>query len=240
MSVVLLTSNQPRHEAFINFFCKNLNVAAVIKEKKNPFKDSKLKRETDFFLKFRKESNIKTFEFEKGEINSSEAIQIIKNEKPEYCLVFGTSLLKKPILEIEGVKYLNIHTGLTQYYRGVDSCFWSVYNREPEKIGVTIHKVELGIDNGNIYKQKQTDIVFGDSLDDIFFKTCEAGFYLMLDAVKSKNISPIQNKSLGDLYLIKDKKLENIEHVKNMFQEVMSDYFKNKLERDEKITLIGE
>lgn len=70
------------------------------------------------------------------------------------AVVYGTSILPKPVIEALPALTLNLHTGLTQHYRGVNSTFWALADGEPGRIGVTIHRVSAGIDTGRILAQK--------------------------------------------------------------------------------------
>ena len=46
---------------------------------------------------------------------------------------------------------LNIHKGLTQYYRGLDSEYWPIFFNEFDKLGTTIHKIDNNLDTGDIF-----------------------------------------------------------------------------------------
>ncbi|MEM4725030.1 MAG: formyltransferase family protein, partial [Candidatus Hadarchaeum sp.] len=45
---------------------------------------------------------------------------------------------------------VNLHGGLSPEYRGADCTFWALYNREPEKVGCTLHWIDAGIDTGRL------------------------------------------------------------------------------------------
>lgn len=68
--------------------------------------------------------------------------------------VYGTSILPTELLREVPGEVVNLHTGLTQYYRGVNSTFWALADGRPERIGVTVHRVSEGIDTGAVLAQQ--------------------------------------------------------------------------------------
>lgn len=67
-------------------------------------------------------------------------------------VVFGTSKIKPYIID-KFDTLLNIHRGISQCYRGLDSDLWAIYCEDFEQIGATIHLVEPTLDTGAIVKQ---------------------------------------------------------------------------------------
>ena len=70
--------------------------------------------------------------------------------RPDVVLVFGTGILREPLLSAFDGRIINIHLGLSPYYRGAGTNFWPLVNREPEYVGATIHYLDAGIDTGPI------------------------------------------------------------------------------------------
>ena len=68
--------------------------------------------------------------------------------RPDVVLVFGTGLLKPPLIDAVPGRILNIHLGLSPYYRGAGTNFWPLVNGEPEYCGATIHYLDAGVDTG--------------------------------------------------------------------------------------------
>lgn len=46
---------------------------------------------------------------------------------------------------------INVHPGLLPDYRGAQPIFWALFNNE-KKLGLSVHRVDAGIDTGPIYK----------------------------------------------------------------------------------------
>lgn len=67
---------------------------------------------------------------------------------PDVIAVFGTSLIRGPLLERGRLGIFNLHGGLSPRYRGADCTFWALYNGEPDQVGCTLHRIDSGIDTG--------------------------------------------------------------------------------------------
>lgn len=67
----------------------------------------------------------------------------------DVIVVFGASyikgLLAEKIIERGAV---NIHMGLSPYYRGSSCNFWALYDGNPHLVGATIHLISKGLDSG--------------------------------------------------------------------------------------------
>lgn len=96
-------------------------------------------------------------------INSCCAVEKLKEILPDFCIVLGTSIIKKQILNMFPSRLINIHFSLLPHYRGSIVEFWQLYNNEPEKIGVTLHLIDSSIDTGPIIAQRETITTSGDN-----------------------------------------------------------------------------
>ena len=117
MNIAILTSNQPRHKAFISTISSLVYPSLVVVESKLP--TTFVNREELFFKRKIKDLNLNFFKVDKGKINSDEVAKLLIERKIDIIFVFGTSILKDNIFSIP--KFcINIHTGLVQEYRGVE------------------------------------------------------------------------------------------------------------------------
>ena len=70
---------------------------------------------------------------------------------PDLGLIYGSPILKPGLFEIPSFGTLGMHHGKVPEYRGNKTTFWAMYNGEPVA-GVTIQKVNTGLDTGRIVK----------------------------------------------------------------------------------------
>ena len=68
----------------------------------------------------------------------------------------------------------NIHFSLLPQYRGMYTSAWPILNNEHES-GVTLHKIDYGIDTGNIIAQIKFPIEFSDTGRDLYIKYIKYG-----------------------------------------------------------------
>lgn len=92
-----------------------------------------------------------------SDINSLEVETILKQIRPDLCVVWGTPILKTNILNL-APRFVNAHTSILPHYKGTFSEFWQCYNNDIGSVGVTFHLVDNGIDTGPIIYQVFQDI----------------------------------------------------------------------------------
>lgn len=133
----------------------------------------------------------------------------IKKLKPDVLLVFGTSIVKEDVIKTAKICAINLHWGLSPYYRGSFCTEWAIYNEDVANIGVTIHYLDRGIDTGDVIAQKRPRLEPGDGVETINVKLSVEGVELMAQVVeyverKGRPRPAKQNLSGGNLYYIKD------------------------------------
>ena len=116
--------------------------------------------------------------------NSEECISLIRSMRPSVIVVYGTAILHEPIFDLASQVTLNMHTGLSPYYRGDSTLFWPVYFNDPERMGVTIHKLVASVDGGDIAATATVSYEPGDTEAHLFSKAVKAGTKLYLTAVE--------------------------------------------------------
>lgn len=230
MNVVIITSNHLRHMAYAKKLCDRIGVSKVFIEEK-PASDrsgSLHLKEREYFASVSGWLPDVYTRCKKGEINSSHIEEEIKEENPDIIFVFGSSLLKENVFSIPKVGCINIHTGLVQHYRGVDSAFWALYDNHPDRIGSTVHFIDKSIDAGEvIFQGRPYDLSTTDDLDDIFLKNCICGFNLVCDNLESLmkgNIETTRLSNRGKLYQMKDKTPQKIREVEEKLIKILGDY----------------
>ena len=117
-----------------------------------------------------------------GAINDTAQIAAMAETRPDVVLVFGTGILKAPLIDAFSGRILNLHLGLSPYYRGAGTNFWPLVNREPEYVGATIHFLDAGIDTGPIVAHARPDMRSGDGPHDIGNRTIVAAVDVLLRA----------------------------------------------------------
>lgn len=90
-------------------------------------------------------------------IHSEDVLEQVRFLQPDLGLIYGSPILKPKIFEIPRLGTLGIHHGKLPEYRGNKTTFWAMFNNETVA-GVTIQKVNSGLDTGCIVKQGEVPI----------------------------------------------------------------------------------
>lgn len=171
MKITLFTSNKTRHNYLINFlssYCDELYViqecgtifpglvpghypASKLMEKyfKSVNKAQKFFFKDNFCNKFG--NNIKFLSMLSGDLNKCSINFLQEFLKSDYYIVFGSSYIKGELIDfLVDKKAINIHMGISPFYRGCDCNFWALYDNNPHMVGATIHLISKGLDSGPI------------------------------------------------------------------------------------------
>ncbi|RJQ53801.1 MAG: hypothetical protein C4526_06200 [Nitrospiraceae bacterium] len=120
---------------------------------------------------------------ETANINDKKCIDFVSAYNPDIIAVCGTGVIKPEVFRLSRYGTINIHCGITPEYRSADPILWALYNNEPDKVGVTVHFVDEGIDTGDIIYQKAVGVTKDDNLDALYCKCIKTGAELMIKAI---------------------------------------------------------
>lgn len=103
----------------------------------------------------------------KGDINLDNHIDDIMKLSPDVIVTYGSSIIERPLIEKMKGRFLNIHLGLSPYYRGAATNLHSLANGEFHLCGYTLMHIDEGIDTGEIIHQRRADIDVFDTVHTI-------------------------------------------------------------------------
>ncbi len=85
---------------------------------------------------------------------NSEASQAFLNSvKPDILIARCKFILKPEIFSLARVGAFALHPGICPEYRNAHGCFWALVNRDLDRVGMTLLKIDKGIDTGPVYLQ---------------------------------------------------------------------------------------
>jgi hypothetical protein len=102
---------------------------------------------------------------------------------PRVVIDHGTSIVKNELLAAVPLA-LNIHWGLSPYYRGTHCTEWALLNWDPFNIGVTLHKLTCEIDGGGVLAQARAVLEPHDTVHSINMQLTHLGTELAAAAVE--------------------------------------------------------
>jgi methionyl-tRNA formyltransferase len=213
MKPIAITSSHSRHREFIEVLSRNVDLTHIFVVDKSTGDDEfEISQHRFFGKRKRKEIKANIIKCTPNQLRSRRAKEMMLEINPDICFVFGAPLLTRDIYTIPSMGCINIHTGLVQYHRGVDSPYWAIDENNLSAIGATLHYIDSSIDGGNVIAQRQTqDLSIEDTADDVFMKTCITGFDILKENMynilnNSVEVTPLLGK--GKLFQAKDMTFE--------------------------------
>jgi methionyl-tRNA formyltransferase len=121
-------------------------------------------------------------------------ISELRGLKPDLIVVAAYGhILPQPILDLPGLGCLNVHTSLLPRYRGAAPIQWAIADGET-RTGVTIMKMDAGMDTGGILAQRPTPISPEDDSASLHHRLAQLGADLLVETIPdyvSGKIQPI-------------------------------------------------
>jgi methionyl-tRNA formyltransferase len=107
----------------------------------------------------------------------------LRELQPELVAVAAYGqILPKTILELPRFGCLNVHTSLLPAYRGAAPIQWAILNGDAET-GVTIMKMDVGLDTGDILTQATTHIHPADDAETLHGRLAQMGADLLVKTI---------------------------------------------------------
>ncbi|TSC63104.1 MAG: formyl transferase [Parcubacteria group bacterium Gr01-1014_48] len=261
-TIAILSSNARRHNFLVNSFAKRFTVVGLVREaKENAQKRSEIETEKTIMDEhlcdrdaaeetyFADHADVvispdDTYTMPREGANSREVFEWIKTRNPEYIVLFGTSIIKNPLLSFYEKRILNMHLGLSPYYRGSGTNFWPLVDTLPECVGTTIHLATPAVDAGAILTQIRPASAVNDTCHSLGCKTIIAGTENYIDALLAYHegtcIPMVQDLSFGKVFRRRDFCDDAVKKMRKNFADgMMKTYTENKNERDAKYPIIS-
>ena len=264
MRAIILTSTFLRHQYLINYLTERVHIVGVWQEEKSfqPLSyaenhDDELIIKQHFQARddsersyFGAHSNLAISDevvmrrVGPGKLNDLAEVELMISLNPSVVFVFGTGILRSSIIAPFDGNILNIHLGLSPYYRGSGTNFWPLVNGEPEFVGATIHYLDAGIDTGPILAHARPIIEMDDGPHDLGNKTIVAAVETIYRAAIAHTshgpLEGVPQTQRGSLYQRKDFSADAVKKLYQNFEDGMiENYLNEKEERDSKLNLIA-
>ena len=242
LKITLFTSDNKRHNYLINLlsnFCKKLFVVQETKKILDNKNDNKYQNNCDiekYFTKvleaqnkiFKKNSeinnnNIKSLQIINGELNHLTLSYLKEYLKSDIYIVFGSSYIKGELVEfLIKQKAINIHAGVSPYYRGTDCNFWALFDGNPHLVGCTIHLLSKELDGGPILYHAMSN--YKTTPFEYTMYSIKSAFHSIAEKIKDGSIFSIEH--------LPQKKMKEIRYSKkrDFNKHVVREYFEKKID----------
>lgn len=223
MKITIFTSNQPRHLNFVNLLSNiGAEVHAVLEcntvfpgQISDFFKKSEsmqkyftkvLQAEKKIFgqLNFSHDMQ-RTLSIKSGDLNRLDRDVLAPALNSDIYIVFGSSYIKGWLIDflVEN-RALNIHMGVSPYFRGSSCNFWALYKNRADLVGATIHMLSKGLDSGDMLYHALPTLEDCDNAFDFTMKSVKVAQQSLCEKIKERSIFDLprqkQDKSIEISY----------------------------------------
>jgi folate-dependent phosphoribosylglycinamide formyltransferase PurN len=89
--------------------------------------------------------------------NTSAVQSFIHELRPDLIVARCKNLLKPEVFQIPRLGTFVMHPGVCPEYRNAHGCFWALARNDLENVGMTLLKIDAGIDTGPVYGDFRTE-----------------------------------------------------------------------------------
>lgn len=111
--------------------------------------------------------NVNSIFIKPNELNSELIADKVKKFNADFCFIFGVGLILDPVIDALPKDKINLHLGLSPWYKGGATLFWPFYHLEPQFCGSTFHQITKQADAGEIIHQCVPELLSGDTIHDV-------------------------------------------------------------------------
>ena len=246
MKITLFTSNKNRHNYLVNLLSNICDDLYVIQESSTiftglvPDRYPSTELMKKYFEKVNKaqmklfgncyintNKNVKIIPLLSGDVNKCSLSMLSDFLKSDLYIVFGGSFIKGPLADfLVKNKAINIHMGISPYYRGTDCNFWALYDNNPHLVGATIHLLSKGLDDGPMIYHALSKIKTDPF--EYTMSSVKAAFYSLKDKIENETILKIKPQSQS-----KDKEIRFSKR-KDFTENIIQDYFSKQINLNSK------
>ena len=173
-------------------------------------------------------NNVRILPVKSGDLNLLSREQLYGALNSTVYIVFGSSYIKGWLVDfLLQHQAINIHMGLSPYYRGSSCNFWALYDYKPSYVGATIHMLSKGLDSGDMLFHCLPKIIEGDTSFDFTMRSVAAAHRGLADGIKR-----------GDLLFrnrVKQNKSDEVRYTRNsdFTDKIASEFLKRNFEISE-------
>jgi folate-dependent phosphoribosylglycinamide formyltransferase PurN len=83
--------------------------------------------------------------------NAPEVVAFLRAREADVCIARCKTLLKRDVYSSARTGTFVMHPGICPEYRNAHGCFWALASDDPGRVGMTLLKIDDGIDTGPVY-----------------------------------------------------------------------------------------
>lgn len=170
MKALVLTSTSLRHRYFAMALSRTFDLVGVACEQKRNYYTQQQEQSAAIRAHFAEIARAEAECFESGvsqhglevrlveDVNAPEVVAWAQRQGADVICLFGTSILGTSWLSAFPDRIVNLHLGLSPWYRGSATLFWPFADHALEFLGTTIHLAVAKVDAGAILHRIQPEL----------------------------------------------------------------------------------
>lgn len=84
-------------------------------------------------------------------VNAPEVSAFLRECRPDFVIARCKTLLKPAVFNVPTAGTYVLHPGICPEYRNAHGCFWALAHRDLTRVGLTLLRIDEGVDTGPIY-----------------------------------------------------------------------------------------
>ncbi len=265
MRVIVCCGDQPRHHFYTNVLAEQLNIVGVIHQQREARlefpeiegSDSRLNR-MHFDLRAQKEEqyflpkgtrlrapDAEVLEVTRQTLNAKASVELLRDLKPDVVVVYGTHLFGHKLIDASPEWLINLHGGLSPWYRGSATLFWPIYMMQPGFCGTTLHIIDRHIDSGDILQHSRPEIRADDTVHDIgcraIVSAADDMIRLLKKLEKHGGLQRFPQKKAGKVFYSGDFRPHHLRVINYLLEGgLLAEYLNDRERFDEGLELIDQ
>jgi methionyl-tRNA formyltransferase len=99
-----------------------------------------------------------------SDLNEHLSVDTLRAANLDMIVFAGGGILREPLLRLTPLGVLNAHMGILPHYRGMDVVEWALLEGASAECGLTVHRMDTGIDTGPIFRKWYAHPAPGESI----------------------------------------------------------------------------
>ncbi len=130
---------------------------------------------------------------ERNDLNSREFVAAIAELSADLLVSVACPIVfKAALIGVPRWGCVNIHNAPLPKYRGMMPNFWQLYFGE-KTVGITVHRIDAGIDTGEIVLQRTLPVEKGETLEQLMVRTKKEGARMIHEVVERYERGELQS-----------------------------------------------
>lgn len=155
------------------------------------------------------------------ELNSTRVADFVAERDPDACFIFGVDIIRDPVMSQLPAWRLNLHLGLSPWYRGSATLFWPFYFLQPQFAGATLHQIIPSPDAGAIVHHTRPTLKPGQGVHEVaanVVRESRSDVVKLLLRLSNEGTLPTRpQRSAGKLFLTKDYEPHHLRVLYDLF-----------------------